>query len=843
MGTHRETAASGPAETDAHRRRARKKPRVDENQSAPPTAAAAHAAGRGSGAGSIGPPPSGGIDPEDVVRKSSAMLEKKGFAPAAVGRAAAATSTAVTPDDVAQPFNEQKRRRVASMRSWLLANAELWELPKEEMEEARTERRMASRDDVGVRTDADTAVREGGTSSDGDGHLSARARALIGKGLLPIASEHVVRPGECSGPGKGPSDTTDREDDDGRSTSGRGGEGGGGVDTGAVTTGAAGTGAQDRQRTGKSLRVQRLERAERLARDLCPRLALGVECPHGDECRRLHDVEGYKRAKPADIPGPCPFVSRPGGDGSCPHGLRCRFLGAHGGGPAAVPSPAVPSDPVASAHPEVWTRGEVTGGGSNPTRGVRATGSRAELNAFTDSLQRDLARNAYPMPRSDQVLRRLNIPVKCLSYAQVDAQKARRAGGGHHDTDPPRVPVVREGSLGTREPGGREPRGGGARALDFRGKLYVAPLTTVGNLPFRRICVAMGADVTISEMAMASNLLKGDRSEWALLRRHPSEGCFGVQVCGGWPDLMSRCGELLDNEVDCDFVDVNMGCPIDGVCAKGAGSSMLRDEAGVTRMENVVRAMSGTMKRTPLTIKVRMGYDDDPAKYVAHDVLPRARRWGAAAATLHGRTRQQRYSRLADWAYIERCASAAAPSGLPLVGNGDVFCYRDYQRRMSSGNLATCMIGRGALIKPWVLTEIKERRVWDISASERLGIFRDFANHGLEHWGADEKGVETTRRFMLEWMSYTHRYVPVGLLERGVTQHMHLRPMAYRGRSELETLLASDKVDDWMRIAEMFLGKPAPGFSFVPKHKSNSYSSESAAALASWADDEGEQNG
>ena len=73
---------------------------------------------------------------------------------------------------------------------------------------------------------------------------------------------------------------------------------------------------------------------------------------------------------------------------------------------------------------------------------------------------------------------------------------------------------------------------------------------------------------------MASNLLKGDRKEWALLRRHPSEKCFGIQVCGGYPDLMSRCAELIDNEISCDFIDVNMGCPIDGVCAKGAGSSL-----------------------------------------------------------------------------------------------------------------------------------------------------------------------------------------------------------------------------------------------------------------------------
>jgi tRNA-dihydrouridine synthase 3 len=150
-----------------------------------------------------------------------------------------------------------------------------------------------------------------------------------------------------------------------------------------------------------------------------------------------------------------------------------------------------------------------------------------------------------------------------------------------------------------------------------------------------------------------------------------------------------------------------------------------------------------------------------------------------------------------------------------------------------------------------VFTEIKERRVWDISATERLAYFDQFARDGLEHWGADEKGVETTRRFMLEWMSYTHRYVPVGVIERGVTQKMTLRPMPYEGRNELETMLASDDVRDWIALSEMFLGKPAKSFAFVPKHASNSYSRESAAALrqlgsscvAEEDDDDDAQNG
>ena len=161
---------------------------------------------------------------------------------------------------------------------------------------------------------------------------------------------------------------------------------------------------------------------------------------------------------------------------------------------------------------------------------------------------------------------------------------------------------------------------------------------------------------------------------------------------------------------------------------------------------------------------------------------------------------------------------------IPIIGNGDVFSYTDYEEKVErEGVQATAMIARGALIKPWLPTEIKEKRHWDISSSERLDMLKEFVKFGLEHWGSDQQGVNNTRRFFLEWQSFLWRYVPVGILEV-VPQQMNKRPpTGMYGRNDLETLMMSGSSLDWIKLSEMLLGPVPDDFKFEPKHKANSY--------------------
>ncbi|KAL8543190.1 hypothetical protein ACS0TY_003916 [Phlomoides rotata] len=609
----------------------------------------------------------------------------------------------------------------------------------------------------------------------------------------------------------------------------------------------------------KSKRQLKRERREeqKSALHICPAVAKSGEassCAYNENCRFSHDLEAFKAQKPDDLDGTCPFLSR---EGPCPYGLACRFAGTHKDDNGEVANRTINGDNtnnemnmlIKDVQKLLWknkmkfpkadaalTLLGLQGNGkknrtgnndiadqivANDSENVNGNGcctatadSSNNLDCYAQVLEEakpdeaDVADEVRPPKRTKPSVETCPVPPTDagLILLEKDMDKSCKQSGPETIIEN----IVEDNdkclNLHPRE----------KKIIDFRDKLYLAPLTTVGNLPYRRVCKVLGADVTCGEMAMCTNLLQGQASEWALLRRHSSEDFFGVQICGAYPDTVARTVELIGQHCTVDFIDINMGCPIDIVVNKGAGSALLTKPM---RMKSVVEASSKTVS-TPITFKVRMGYFE--GKNRIDSLIANMGDWGGSAITIHGRTRQQRYSKLADWDYIYQCARAA-PSNLQVVGNGDVFSYMDWNTHKSDcPELSTCMIARGALVKPWIFTEIKEQRHWDISSGERFNILKDYVRFGLEHWGSDSKGVETTRHFLLEWLSYTCRYVPVGLLDV-IPQRINWRPPSYYGRDDLETLMASDSAADWIRISEMLLGKVPSGFTFSPKHKSNAY--------------------
>ncbi|KAI7817494.1 tRNA-dihydrouridine(47) synthase [NAD(P)(+)]-like protein [Gamsiella multidivaricata] len=532
---------------------------------------------------------------------------------------------------------------------------------------------------------------------------------------------------------------------------------------------------------------------------LCFKVAKGVECDKGDSCKFTHDVKKYLEAKGEDLGDRCPNFEI---YGECHYGYKCRYLKAHMDADGNL---IKDEEKIAKVGPQT-------------------------LNVFTHDLTLKLRSFQFDFKRSEEYLKKMATEMaqtanqkKELGLPEPTPRKSGHIELEDRDVKTPRTTTVREEVTHIDTPD-VPLRSCEKKKIDFRGKTYLAPLTTVGNLPFRRICKEYGVDITCGEMAMAANLVQGQKGELALLRRHKTEDIFGVQLTGNKVDVVVRACDMINQMADVDFVDLNMGCPIDLVFNSGAGSGLL-GSAG--KMKRMITGMKSVLD-VPVTVKFRMAiYDKKPIgeqmTSVFHDL-------GASLATLHGRSRQQRYTKLADWDYIQTCTqvdrgTVGRDNYMPLFGNGDILGPSDYYTHLETHKVDGCMIARGALMKPWIFEEIKSNRDWDISSGERFDMMKRFCDYGLEHWGSDTQGVNQTRRFLLEWQSFLHRYVPVGLLEV-LPQKMNDRPPAFVGRNDMETLMASTDVKDWIKLSDMILGPAPEAFRFDPKHKANSTSVE-----------------
>lgn len=285
-------------------------------------------------------------------------------------------------------------------------------------------------------------------------------------------------------------------------------------------------------------------------------------------------------------------------------------------------------------------------------------------------------------------------------------------------------------------------------SLNFQGALILAPLTKGGNLPFRRLCRAFGADITVSEMAYARQLLKGEGREKALLRRHPSEEVFGVQIAAGRAQEAAQVTELVAQS-GADFIDLNVGCPIHDAVRRGMGSCLLqRPRALATLVAAMVER-----KLLPVTVKIRAGWSADTIN--APEVAKLLAEAGATAITLHARTREQRYTKSADWGLVRTLVQSIS---VPIVGNGDVLTWYEAHERWGSTQCAALMVGRGAMIKPWIFREIKERSTWNPTVVDRVGVYYQLASFSREHFRDDEKGKKRVMYFLPFQIGFLNRF-------------------------------------------------------------------------------------
>lgn len=232
--------------------------------------------------------------------------------------------------------------------------------------------------------------------------------------------------------------------------------------------------------------------------------------------------------------------------------------------------------------------------------------------------------------------------------------------------------------------------------LEITEKAALAPLAGVADRAFRELCRGYGASYTVCEMASAKGISLGDKKSAELLSITETERPAGSQIFGNSPETMAIAAKKA-LEFNPDFIDINMGCPAPKVASSGGGALLMKDPVLAA---NIVKAVA-EVSTVPVTVKMRSGWDDNNINAV--ELAKRCEDAGAAAITVHGRTKVQMYAPPVNTDIIRQVKQAVS---IPVIGNGDVVDGISAARLMEETGCDMVMVGRGALGRPWVFSQI-----------------------------------------------------------------------------------------------------------------------------------------
>ncbi|MDY2807973.1 MAG: tRNA dihydrouridine synthase DusB [Oscillospiraceae bacterium] len=233
--------------------------------------------------------------------------------------------------------------------------------------------------------------------------------------------------------------------------------------------------------------------------------------------------------------------------------------------------------------------------------------------------------------------------------------------------------------------------------LEITGRTVLAPMAGVTDWAFRTVCAELGAAVTVTEMVSSRALVYQDKKSRGLLRKTPSGVC-GAQIFGNDPAIMAEAAGIALELSGCDFIDINMGCPMPKIAGNGDGCALMQN---VELAARIVEAVAAAVP-VPVTVKMRKGWDKGSVNCA--ELAQAVEAAGAAAVCVHGRTKTMLYSGTADWDCIRAVREAVK---IPVVANGDIFDAEAALRCEKRTGAELLMIGRSAFGNPWVFAQVQ----------------------------------------------------------------------------------------------------------------------------------------